>query len=142
MADEVKKFGSAAKKAFSRDEAEMFARAEVAGKEMEFAYPGNGAIVYMVGELASVEAAGAADLEAVGGLLQFIYIMLSNEDSRHIRHSLLSPTVDFDEDDVVALLKYLTEEWADGRPTERPSDSSRRPAATGRPSTAGARRRE
>lgn len=142
MADDVKKFGSAARKAFDRDEAEMFARAEVAGRMMEFAYPGNGAIVYMVGQLASLESDGGADLESVGGLMQFIYIMLEEEDARHIRKALLDPRIDFDENNVTELIKYLTEEWADGRPTVRPSVSSRRPASTGRTSTGGARRKE
>lgn len=142
MASSVKQFGSATRLNFDRDEGESFVSAECAGKLMDFAYPGNGAVVYMAGELASVEQGGEADLNAVGGLMQFLYRMVDDENAKMLKRSLLDPTVDFDENHVIELIKYLTEEWSGERPTGKPSGSSGRQRATGKTSTVAARRRE
>ena len=109
---------------------------DVLGRNIELEYPGTGQVVYMTAALASAD----GDINQVGEIVQFLYHLVSEEDSQYLKSKLLDRFSGFDSEAVIELIEYITEEWS-SRPTRNASGSSQSRSRTGASSTGGARRK-
>jgi hypothetical protein len=135
----MKRFGNAAKAAAKRQRGagEMAPiKAGILDRDIEFQFPGSGAVAY----LSMIAASADTDLEAGAGLLNFLISMVDEDDQRYIQRVILNPRSGFDLDDVPEVIEYLIEQWGAERPTTPASDSSASQASTGTRSTGATRR--
>lgn len=136
-ARDIKTFGDAARLASEEEtEHEEPILVKILDREIEIEFPGTGQVIFMTAEFNEAQ----SDISQIGGLMQMLYHLVSPEDARFLRQSLLSRDSGFNGDDVLDLIEYLTEQWS-SRPTMNASGSSPSQAKSGRPSTGGARRR-
>lgn len=137
MADSQRQFSAAAREAAfnESDESEQEPLYFIIGeKEVEVGYPGTGQLTY----LASLTASTEDDIQRWGGFINFIAALMSDRDARILKDALLKNEIQMDR--IAEMVEEIMETWS-ARPTTRPSGSSPQRQATGRPSTAGARKR-
>lgn len=133
----IRSFGDAARVAAEQETEHVETlTVDILGREIDIEYPGSGQVIYMTAELSEAQ----NDISQIGGLIQFIYHLVSPEDAQYIRQRLLDRMSGFDAEAVLDLVEYLVEEWS-SRPTEKPSVSSPSPRKAGSTSTGGARRK-
>lgn len=77
------------------------------------------------------------DAERAATIINFFMAVLDDDSRGYFTQRLMSRTDDFEIDNVIEILEWLTEEWS-GNPTKSPSGSTPSSATAGEPSTDGA----
>jgi hypothetical protein len=108
----------------------------VDGEEITF----EGATESQIALLIAATSATATNITSgIADVINFFFSLLSEEDSRTLRHRLFDRDDPFDVENITDILMYLVEEWS-ARPTQSPSDSTPSPNSAGQKSTARLRR--
>jgi hypothetical protein len=129
----LKQFGNAAK-ASTAEPQEPPLKANVLDRQVTFNSPGTGQIAYV----ASYMAGDDGEIIQYGGMLNFLFSLLQDDDDRaYVKRSLRDQSLTME--DVEEILIWIVEEWSE-RPTKRPSDFSDGQRTTGKSSTANSRR--
>lgn len=130
---DIRQFGSAADRGEDRGEDDQPLDVKIAGREVTLHSPGSGQMAYLAATLSSYD----GTLVQLGGLINFVANLMTDEDAAWFRKALLSNDIDFEGEDALELCEYLIEEWSEGRPTKQSSASAPRQRTTGASSTAG-----
>lgn len=133
----MKQFGDANRQNKRRNEDDYKPPVEVGilDRPVMINYPGTSQVAYL-GTLML-----GSELEMAGGLINFVAgLMPGDEDRNHLKRCLLDHESGFDIYDLVDVMTYCTEQWADGSPTVAASGSSPTQQPTGKRSTANSRR--
>lgn len=129
----LKQFGNAAK-ASTAEPQEPPLTAQVLDRKVTFHSPGTGQLAY----LASYMAGDDEEIVMYGGMLNFLFSLLQDEDDKaYVKRALRDMSLSME--DVEEILVWIVEEWSD-RPTKPASDSSSGRRSSGKSSTANSRR--
>lgn len=132
----MKQFGDASRTDKRRnDEPDRPVDVKILEMPMVIHYPGTSQVAYLATLMLGTE------MEMAGGIINFAAGCLwTDEEKNYLKRVLLNHDSGFDVFDLVDVMMYCTEQWADERPTTAASGSSPSQPPTGKRSTAGSRR--
>lgn len=132
----MKQFGDKSRADKRRnDEPDQPVEVQILDMPMTIHYPGTSQVAYL-GTLML-----GSELEMAGGIINFTAGCLwKDEEKNYLKRVLLDHDSGFDIFDLVEVMEYATEQWADDRPTTAASGSSPSQPPTGKRSTANSRR--
>lgn len=126
----MREFNTAVKEKQDKAEGVDGIKFKVDGRVMLARQPLPSQVAYLMG----ITSRQRSEQDQMGGMMNFVDSILGDDDSQHLLNKLLDPEDDFDTDDMMAIVRFLLEEWS-ARPTQPVSGSTGSQPTTGPEST-------